>query len=77
MILQLAQEMLEEAVGSAARIWIGCSFSGRKRLVRIAAMLLLVNGAMDATDGAVEAWLAEDGFDDSVFKGLDEPKRIP
>jgi hypothetical protein len=23
-------------------------------------MLLLVNGAMDATDGAVEAWLAED-----------------
>lgn len=37
-----------------------CSFSRRKRLVRISAMLLLVDRAVDAADSSVEARLAED-----------------
>lgn len=36
------------------------SFAWGQRLVRIAAMFLLVDRAMDAADGPVEAWLAED-----------------
>lgn len=37
-----------------------CSFSRRKRLVRVSAMLLLVDRAMNTADSSVEARLAED-----------------
>lgn len=37
-----------------------CGLARRKRLVRVATVLFLVDGAVDAADGAVEARLAED-----------------
>lgn len=37
-----------------------CSFSRRKRLVRISAMLLLVDRTVNTADSSVEARLAED-----------------
>lgn len=45
--------------------------------MRIAAVLALVDGFVDAADGAVEAGLAQDELDDAVLHGLDAAEGPP
>lgn len=60
LVLQLVEEVLDEATASVYRLWFGCRLAGRERFVRVAAVFSLVDGAVDAADGAVEARLPED-----------------
>lgn len=54
-----------------------CRFAWMHGLVRHAAVLALVDGLVDAANGAVEAGLAEDGLDDAVFECLDDAQGVP
>lgn len=57
--------MLQEALPPLSRLGRGLALA--ERLVRVAAVLSLVDGFVDAANGAVEAWLAEYEGDYAVF----------
>ena len=70
----LLLEVLQEAV---ARVGIGRGLALVQRLVRVAAVAGLVDGLVDAADGAVEAGAAQDELDDAVLEGGDGAEGPP
>lgn len=70
----LVLEVLQEAV---ARVRIGRGLALVQRLVWVAAVAGLVDGLVDAADGAVEAGTAQDELDDAVLKGGDGAEGPP
>ena len=54
-----------------------CGLTRGQRFVGVPAVLALVDGFVDAADGAVEAWLAQDEGDDAVLQGHDGAQDPP